>query len=150
MVHVAGQVFMPGDVPPADVAALIRNPHAWEVTDEPDVAADGAVDPALGGGPAAGGAGQPGDRGGTDDPGEDPDQDEDPDDPAQDHEQDDAQQQQDQTADVVGEPPPRAGRGSSATAWQRFADANGVQVAEGASQRDIIAACEQAGVIPPQ
>lgn len=29
-VHVAGVVYGPGDVPPADVAARITNPGAWE------------------------------------------------------------------------------------------------------------------------
>jgi hypothetical protein len=46
-VHVDGQVWGPGDEPPADVAARITNPKAWE---------DGVV-PDLSAGPAVGGPG---------------------------------------------------------------------------------------------
>src|SRR5688572_15803091 len=47
-------------------------------------------------------------------------------------------------------PPPRAGRGASAAAWQQWATTAGVAVADGAGRDDIIAACEQAGVIDHQ
>jgi hypothetical protein len=45
------------------------------------------------------------------------------------------------------EPPPRAGRGSSLTAWQAWADLAQVVYADGASRDDIIAACVAAGVL---
>jgi hypothetical protein len=43
--------------------------------------------------------------------------------------------------------PPRSGAGSAKGAWAAFAEANGVDVPEGASREDIIAACERAQVI---
>ena len=43
-------------------------------------------------------------------------------------------------------PPPQSGRGSSAAAWAAWAQVNGVDVADGASRDDIIAACAAAGV----
>jgi len=46
--------------------------------------------------------------------------------------------------------PPRSGRGSGEKAWAQFAHARGVQVPEGAGRDDIIAACEQAGVVDPE
>jgi hypothetical protein len=48
------------------------------------------------------------------------------------------------------QPPPRAGRGSSETAWRAYAELVGVSVPDGAGRDDIIAACEQAGVIEPK
>lgn len=47
------------------------------------------------------------------------------------------------------DPPPRAGRGSGLEAWQAFADAAGVGYPEGARRDDIVEACVEAGVIPP-
>lgn len=44
-------------------------------------------------------------------------------------------------------PPARAGRGASADAWRAWADHANVTVPDGASRADIIAACEQAGVL---
>lgn len=37
-VHINGQVFAPGDEPPADVAEQITNPAAWEGADEEEPA----------------------------------------------------------------------------------------------------------------
>lgn len=48
------------------------------------------------------------------------------------------------------EPPPRAGRGASAEAWQTWAARAGVATADGATRADIIAACEKAGAIPTE
>jgi hypothetical protein len=42
--------------------------------------------------------------------------------------------------------PPRAGRGSGKEAWAAYAAEHEVEVADGASRDDIIAACEAAGV----
>jgi len=44
------------------------------------------------------------------------------------------------------EPPPRAGRGSGATAWASYAREVGVQVGEHDSRDDIITALEAAGI----
>ena len=44
-------------------------------------------------------------------------------------------------------PPPRVGRGASAGAWRAWASRANVAVAEDASRDDIIAACQQAGVL---
>lgn len=44
-------------------------------------------------------------------------------------------------------PPPRAGRGASLEAWQRYAIQADVAVEDGMTRDDIIAACELAGVI---
>ena len=43
--------------------------------------------------------------------------------------------------------PPRTGRGSGINAWRDFAAAHSVNVPENASREDIIAACENAGLI---
>lgn len=45
-------------------------------------------------------------------------------------------------------PPPRHGRGSSAQAWRSWADTVGVRATEDDTRDDIIAACQQAGVLP--
>lgn len=47
-------------------------------------------------------------------------------------------------------PPPRRGRGSGLDAWQTFARAAGVPVADDVSRDEIIAACVDAGVIPAE
>lgn len=46
--------------------------------------------------------------------------------------------------------PPRAGRGSGLEAWQAWADSAGVDYPDDASRADIIAACEDAGVLPAE
>ncbi len=46
------------------------------------------------------------------------------------------------------DPPPRAGRGASAEAWRAWANSLAVAIPDGAGRDDIIAACEQAGVLP--
>ncbi|MFJ7963135.1 hypothetical protein [Streptomyces sp. NPDC096324] len=43
--------------------------------------------------------------------------------------------------------PARSGKGSGAEAWRSFAEAKGVGVDSGMTRDDIIAACEQAGVL---
>lgn len=43
--------------------------------------------------------------------------------------------------------PSRSGRGSSLEAWRSFAESNGVGTDSDMSRDDIIAACEQAGVV---
>ena len=43
--------------------------------------------------------------------------------------------------------PPRSGRGSNIDAWRRFAEQNGVEYDTHASREEIIAACEQAGLV---
>lgn len=53
-------------------------------------------------------------------------------------------------AEDLPEPPPRAGRGSGLEAWQAWAQLAGVDVPEGASRADIIAACEDARVLPAE
>lgn len=45
--------------------------------------------------------------------------------------------------------PPRSGKGSGRDAWSMFAAERDVQVPEGASREEIIAACEAAGVVEP-
>jgi hypothetical protein len=49
--------------------------------------------------------------------------------------------------EIVGEEPPRSGKGSGEAAWRAFAEANGVQVSENDGRDEIIAACQDAGVI---
>ena len=44
--------------------------------------------------------------------------------------------------------PSRSGRGSGTEAWRSFAESKGVAVHADMSRDDIIAACEQAGVVP--
>lgn len=46
----------------------------------------------------------------------------------------------------VAAPPPRAGRGATADAWADYALDHNVEVEEGQSRDDIIAACEKAGI----
>ncbi|MBQ1122642.1 hypothetical protein [Streptomyces sp. B15] len=48
------------------------------------------------------------------------------------------------------EEPPRSGRGSGVDAWRAFAEAHGVAVDDQMSRDDVIAACEQAGLIEPE
>lgn len=48
------------------------------------------------------------------------------------------------------DPPPRAGRGSSLDAWQRWAGLAAVAVEDDMTRDDIIAACELAGVLAPK
>jgi hypothetical protein len=43
--------------------------------------------------------------------------------------------------------PPRSGRGSGVEAWRAFAQGHGVGLDDGMSREDIIAACEQAGLV---
>ena len=43
--------------------------------------------------------------------------------------------------------PARAGKGSGIDAWRAFAESKGVGVDSGMSRDDIVAACEQAGVL---
>lgn len=43
--------------------------------------------------------------------------------------------------------PPASGPGSRKDAWATFAEDRGVEVAEGASRDDIMAACQAAGVL---
>ncbi|WP_125512874.1 hypothetical protein [Streptomyces sp. WAC 01529] len=45
------------------------------------------------------------------------------------------------------EAPPRSGKGSGVEAWRAFAERKGVDVDQGASAKDVIAACEAAGVV---
>jgi hypothetical protein len=45
------------------------------------------------------------------------------------------------------EEPPRSGKGSSKEAWAEFAQTHGVQVEDGDSRDDIIAALVEAGVV---
>lgn len=51
------------------------------------------------------------------------------------------------SAPAAGEVPPRAGKGSGREAWAKFAEAAGVAFDAETSRDEIIAACEQAGVI---
>lgn len=46
-----------------------------------------------------------------------------------------------------GDMPARSGKGSGIEAWRSFAESKGVGVDSGMSRDDIIAACEQAGVL---
>ena len=46
-----------------------------------------------------------------------------------------------------GQPPARSGPGSGKEAWAVFAAARQVEVPEGSSRDDIIAACEAAGIV---
>lgn len=43
-------------------------------------------------------------------------------------------------------PPPKSGKGSGKDAWRAYAAANDVEVEEGTSAKDVIAALESAGV----
>lgn len=43
-------------------------------------------------------------------------------------------------------PPPKGGKGSSDAAWTTYARANGIDVTDEMSRKDVIAACESAGV----
>lgn len=43
--------------------------------------------------------------------------------------------------------PSRSGKGSGVEAWRAFAESKGVDVDSGMSRDDIIAACDQAGVL---
>lgn len=51
------------------------------------------------------------------------------------------------TPTVVGEVPPRTGKGSGADAWAEFAAANGVAVDPDASKDEIIGVLEARGVV---
>lgn len=51
--------------------------------------------------------------------------------------------------EVLPDPPPRAGRGSSLDAWKTWAALAHVQVDDDMTRDDIVAACELAGVIEP-
>ena len=109
-VYVDGVCWLPGSVPPPDVAARITNPMAWPPRQEPDqeLAVDGTAQTVP---------------------------------PAED-------------APVWSEPrpapdetrvpvePPRAGRGSSLTAWAAYAGAVGVPVPSGATRDEVIAAID--------
>lgn len=48
------------------------------------------------------------------------------------------------------EPPPRSGRGSGVEAWRTWAEAHGVDTDDEMSRDDVIAACEQFGVVEPE
>jgi hypothetical protein len=50
------------------------------------------------------------------------------------------------SADEGDTPPPKAGAGSSAEAWSKFAASKGVDVPADAKRDDVIAALEAAGV----
>ncbi|HEX6969115.1 MAG TPA: hypothetical protein VF174_09935 [Micromonosporaceae bacterium] len=128
-VHVAGQWYAPGDMPPPEVAARITNPKAWEdgvLPDPPDAEAD--AEPAADNQPGA--------------------QEAKPAEPATPAEPAAA-------AEPAGEKermqaPPRSGRGSGLDAWQAFAVDHDVEFPDGASRDEIIAACVRAGVIPAE
>ncbi|MFG3710890.1 hypothetical protein [Micromonospora sp. NPDC047730] len=132
-VYVDGQAYGPNDRIPADVAARIRNPKAWEGGELP--AGVEASSPLRGPEPAqpttASAQASGGDAGATEQA---------------------AEPDAEGTATADGDSariqaPPRAGAGSGADAWAAFAAANGVQVDADASRNDIIAACVRAGVI---
>ncbi|MBQ1047860.1 hypothetical protein KBX50_05225 [Micromonospora sp. C51] len=131
-VHVGGRSYGPDDEVPDDVARRVTNPKAWEGGKAPFTAEGGVVY-----GPGS----QPVDRTNPQ-----------------------ATREYAMTPDEVAAAtdgdgdgdgaikvpaPPRAGKGSGADAWAAFAATQGVQVDEGASRDEIIAACEQAGVIEP-
>jgi hypothetical protein len=122
-VHVAGQWYRPGDMPPPEVAARITNPKAWQggvLPDLPDVKADA--------------------ESAADDPSRDAAAN--PDKPIAPAEAADGRER------VPA--PPRSGRGSGLDAWQAFAVDHDVEFPDGASRDEIIAACERAGVIPAE
>ncbi|MCB1287417.1 MAG: hypothetical protein KDB47_06920 [Mycobacterium sp.] len=48
--------------------------------------------------------------------------------------------------DTAAGPPPRSGKGSSESAWRRYADEHGVDVTSLEGRDDIIAACQEAGI----
>lgn len=133
-----GRAWAPGDVPPDEVAARIRNPLAWSDEAEPTgpvpepviVPTVGSAEvpqadlpPAVAGRPgddttsgSALPAGEPVERGGITPP--------------------------------AGLPePPRSGKGSSEAAWRDYAGRHGVQIDDGADRGAIIAALQDAGVI---
>lgn len=47
------------------------------------------------------------------------------------------------------EAPPRGGPGSGRDAWVAYCEANGVEVGDDDKQSDLIAKCEQAGLVDP-
>jgi hypothetical protein len=95
-VHVAGQVFAPGDEVPDAIAKKITNPAAWG-----DEAAK------------------------------------------------DKAKEREQEFDP-NTPPPRAGKGSSKDAWQRFAAGHGVQLENDATRDDYIAVLQERGIVQPE
>ncbi|WP_032917994.1 hypothetical protein [Streptomyces rimosus] len=56
----------------------------------------------------------------------------------------------DETPAAAAPPPARSGKGSGAEAWRAYAERHGVDVTADMSRDDIIAACEQAGVVLPE
>ena len=52
----------------------------------------------------------------------------------------------DETADAGDGPPPKSGKGSSDSNWTAYARSQGVEVTDDMSRKDVIAACEAAGV----
>ncbi|WP_053065479.1 hypothetical protein [Micromonospora sp. RV43] len=140
-VHVGGRRFGPEDEVPADVAALITNPKAWEGGAPPTRVESGTTART----PEAQAPGDP------------------PSQAAQEYEMtpeeiqalagDDADAGDAGDSAADGDKPAqipaprRSGRGSGVDAWAAFAATQGVEVEADASRDEIIAACEQAGVI---
>lgn len=159
LVILDGQVWPAGSVPPAEVAARIKNPKCWApVEAEPGLpwgpeggsALGGASGPVIPAGPAAGipnleekagdsevvpaDAGSVIGRAGTDHQ------------PAGPESEPAAPAPVDEAPPLLPEPP-RSGRGASEAAWRQYAQSYGVPLPEGAERAQIIAACKDAGLI---
>jgi hypothetical protein len=141
-VYVAGQRFLAGTTPPEQYARRITNPAAWgyvveeEVTKviaqpqpgntEPPQPRPGPTPPEQ---PESGGAGarlsqEP-------------------------HDPPTVVVDGDQGKPALLKAPPRSGKGSGIDAWEAYAAVHGVHPHPGAERAEIIAACEQAGLIDP-
>jgi hypothetical protein len=79
-----------------------------------------------------------------------PEGDEEPVSDAPDADQEDADESETPAPQPVGKVPARSGRGSSLAAWLDFAEANGVEVPVDAERHDVIAACEEARLVPSE
>lgn len=51
-----------------------------------------------------------------------------------------------QKPEVIGDPPPKSGAGSTTEAWAEYARANGFDIADDAKREDIFAALDDAGI----
>ncbi|MGC4886694.1 hypothetical protein [Micromonospora sp. DT227] len=141
-VHVGGRRFGPEDEVPADVAALITNPKAWEGGTLP-THVEGGTTARTSEAPAPGNPPSQAARESELTP--DEVQAHAGDDASDDASEGDSAADGDKPARIPA--PRRSGKGSGVDAWAAFAATQGVEVEADASRDEIIAACEQAGVI---
>lgn len=166
LVILDGQVWPAGSVPPAEVAARIKNPLCWQpVEDDPPLpwgpegmpSVSTASSPVIPADPANGipnldekagdsavipaNTGSVIGRAETDQPVTVPEPDP-PHDPPPPNNYDDEVE-----APPLFQEPPRSGKGATEVAWRQYAQGYGVEVPAGADRAEIIAACKDACLI---